>query len=80
MKKNKAREPISRIETYIKYGFVVIEHENYICPRCRNVLNAGPMYQPKYCDQCGQKVTFAQIVWKDEKILRYLPEKKGECI
>ena len=55
VKKRKARKPIARKITYLKYGFVITEHENHYCPRCNHVLNAGPNYQPKYCNQCGQK-------------------------
>lgn len=69
IKKRKARKPIAREITYLKFGFVITEHENHYCPRCNHILNAGPNYQPKYCDQCGQKVSFAGIIWKEDKEL-----------
>lgn len=75
-KKRKARKPIARKITYLKFGFVISEHENYYCPRCSNVLSAGPNYQPKYCDQCGQKVSFIGIIWKEDKELGFA--KRGE--
>ena len=71
MKKRKARKPIPRIRTYLKYGFVITENEYHHCPRCNNILNAGPNYQPKYCDQCGQKLNFSRVEWKEEKTLGY---------
>lgn len=70
-KKRKARRPIPRIRTYLKYGFVVTEHEYHYYPRCNNILNAGPNYQPKYCDQCGQKLNFSSVVWKQDKELKF---------
>ena len=70
-KKKKARKPIARKITYLKFGFVITEHENHYCPSCNHVLNAGPNYQPRYCDQCGQKLTFARIEWKEEKELGF---------
>jgi len=77
IKKRKARKPIVRKITYLKFGFVITEHENHCCPRCNHVLNAGPNYQPKYCDQCGQKLTFSKIRWKEDVQLGYM--KRGEA-
>ena len=71
-KKRKARKPIAKKSTYLKYGFVITEHEYYHCPRCKNILNAGPNYQPKYCDQCGQKIKFSGIKWKEDKELGFV--------
>lgn len=76
-KKRKARKPIVRKINYLKYGFVMTEHENLYCPRCNHVLNAGPIYQPKYCDRCGQKVSFAGIIWKEDKELGF--KKRDEA-
>lgn len=70
-KKRKARKPILRKITYLKFGFVITEHENHYCPRCNHILNAGRNYQPKYCDQCGQKISFSGIVWKEDRHLGY---------
>lgn len=73
-----ARKPISRMDTYSKYGFVIIERESYHCPRCSHVLNAGPDYQPKYCSECGQRVTFKGIVWKEDRNIGYMPTKEAK--
>ncbi|RKJ46535.1 hypothetical protein D7X98_04040 [bacterium 1XD8-76] len=71
MFKGKARRPVSKTETYLKYGFVITEIKSYYCPRCGSILSAGPNYQPKYCPECGQKVSFKGIEWKEEKTLGY---------
>lgn len=71
MLKKIARTPIRRTGTYLKYGFIIMEHEYYCCPSCKKTLNAGPMYQPKYCPECGQKVTFKNIEWIADKKLGY---------
>lgn len=77
IKKRKARKPIAREITYLKFGFVITEHEYQHCPRCNHILNAGPNYQPKYCDQCGQKLNFFGIRWKEDVQLGYA--KRGEA-
>ena len=64
-------KPVSKLETYLKYGFVLTETECHYCPRCKNILNAGPNYQPKYCAECGQRLSFKDIEWKREKELGY---------
>lgn len=69
-------KPASKVETYLKYGFVIVETEHHYCPRCKRILNAGPNYQPKYCSECGQKVKFDGIEWKKEKELGY--KERGE--
>lgn len=71
--KSIARKPVKKMGTYLKYGYVVVEHEYHCCPRCGSKLNAGPNYQPKYCDQCGQHITFCGVVWKEDRDLRVLP-------
>ncbi len=71
MLKNIARKPIPRTETYLKYGFVITEHEYHHCPRCNHILNAGHNYQPKYCGQCGQKLNFSGVKWKEDKELGF---------
>lgn len=70
-----ARRPIVKTKQYLKFGFVVTECESHVCPRCRNTLNAGPEYQPKYCDQCGQRIDFSKTEWKEEKQLGYAERK-----
>ena len=72
-----AKKPFKNVATYLKFGFVVTEHEYYHCPRCGESLNAGPNYQPNYCDRCGQKLTFEGVEWKEDKEIRYLPMVQG---
>lgn len=70
------RKPVVKIQTYLKFGFVVTEHECHLCPRCGSVLNAGPDYHPQYCSECGQKISFKGILWREDKEIRYLPMVK----
>ncbi len=77
MFRNIARKPIPQTGTYLKFGFVIMEHESYLCPRCRCVLSAGSNYQPGYCDRCGQKINFSGIIWKEDKELGYA--ERGEA-
>ena len=63
--------PIPKTETYLKFGFVITKVEHYYCPRCRHLIDAGPLYQPRYCDQCGQRVKFDDVVWKEEETIGY---------
>lgn len=66
-----ARKPVAKKMKYLKFGFVLTEHHCYSCPRCRETLNAGPNYQPRYCDQCGQKINFSDAEWKEDRQLGY---------
>ncbi len=75
--KSMARKPVSRTETYLKYGFVITECEKYLCPRCGSSLSAGPNYQPQYCDRCGQKVSFKGAEWKEEKELGFAERREN---
>ena len=77
MFRNVASKPIPHMRTYLKFGFIM-EHESYLCPRCKSALNAGPNYQPRYCDQCGQKIDFSSIEWKEDKKLEYA-ERRETC-
>lgn len=76
-KKKKARKPVTRKSTYLKFGFVVTEHECHYCPRCKSVLNAGPDYQPRYCGHCGQKINFSKIEWKADKELGFAEREES---
>lgn len=67
-----ARKPIVKTGTYNKFGFVITLHEFCCCPKCKSILNAGPEYQPNYCDNCGQKIDFSDVVWKEEKSIGYV--------
>lgn len=65
--KNRAKKPILKKRKYLKYGFVIMEHEDCLCPRCGDILNAGPGYQPRYCSRCGQRITFTGVQWTEDK-------------
>ena len=78
MSKETAMKPIERIANYLKYGFAITEHQYMDCPRCGHVLDAGPDYQPKYCGQCGQRVSFHGAIWKEDRHLGYISEKGAE--
>lgn len=65
------RKPVARTMTYIKFGFVITEHHCYGYPRCGEILNAGPNYQPRYYDRCGQKINHSGAEWKEERQLGY---------
>ncbi len=71
------RKPIPKIQTYLKYGFVITEHDIYCCPKCKRILNAGPNYQPRYCDYCGQRVTFTGVEWRADREKGYADRKGG---
>lgn len=71
-----AKRPVIKTGTYSKFGFVLTLHEFCCCPRCRNVLNAGPDYQPNYCDKCGQKINFSNVKWKKEQTIGFT-ERSG---
>lgn len=75
--KEKEMVPVERIGNYLKFGFSITEHQYMDCPRCDHVLNAGPNYQPRYCDQCGQRISFEGIQWKEERHIGYA--KRGEA-
>lgn len=68
----KVMKPIFRTKQYIKYGFVKMEHEYYCCPKCRNILNAGPNYQPEFCDRCGQALDFSNTEWKEDRQIGFV--------
>lgn len=67
-----ARKPIARTMQYLKFGFVIVERYGYSCHRCRETLNAGPNYQPRYCEWCGQKINFSGAEWKEDRLLGYV--------
>lgn len=69
-----ARKPVIRNGTYKKFGLVVTLSQHCYCPRCNRILNAGPDYQPKYCDRCGQKVDCSNVSWKEDITLGYTRE------
>lgn len=71
----KARKPIESTIRYKKYGFAYVESKVYRCPKCGDILNAGPNYQPKYCGECGQKLDFSSAKWEPERELGYKEEE-----
>lgn len=70
-----ARKPVVKQLTYPKFGFVLVEHDTYLCPKCKKILNAGPNYQPRYCDKCGQRVTFDGIAWREDRERGFVHEQ-----
>ena len=66
-----ARKPVVRREVYRKYGFTYVEHKPCYCPRCNHVLNAGPIFLPKFCSECGLKFDFSGVIWVEGKVLGY---------
>lgn len=72
-----ARKPVAKTDIYLKFGFVITEHEQHLCPRCKDVLDAGLNHQPRYCGQCGQKLSFSGIVWNEDKKLRFAKAGDG---
>lgn len=69
------RKPQTKRVTYNKFGFVITETTYCYCPKCNEVLNAGPNYQPKNCSNCGQKLDFRGMQWKPDKQLGYAKEE-----
>ena len=69
--KKAAIAPIITHKEYLKYGFCKTRYQAFLCPSCNSILNAGPNYQPKCCDQCGQPVDFTDIVYENEEFLGY---------
>lgn len=69
--RNRPKKPILKKSEYLKYDFVIMEREDCLCPKCGNILNAGPGYQPKYCSECGQKINFTGVQWKKDKQLGF---------
>lgn len=65
------RRPIDTSERYLRYGFVITEAQQYICPRCHGPLNAGPNYQPRYCDNCGQRLNFEGAAFRPARQIGY---------
>lgn len=72
-----AKKPSAGTLKYLKYGFVITEHYCYSCPRCGRILNAGPNYQPGYCERCGQKINFSGAEWKEDRQLGYAERRNG---
>ncbi len=68
MSRDEEKKPIPKMVTYLKFGFVITEHESYLCPTCGHILGAGSNYQPRYCDQ---RVSFSGIEWKENRELGF---------
>lgn len=66
MLKCKAEMPYRSFYTYEKFPGKYYCHETWNCPRCRHVLNAGPNFQPNYCDNCGQKLDFNHVEFEED--------------
>ncbi len=75
---NMRRKPKVRTTIYLKFGRVVTECEEYLCPKCGSVLNAGPNYQPKHCEQCGRRISFGGIEWKAEREMGFAERRADD--
>ncbi len=62
-----AKTPLVEFDTYKKFGNLPTKYQKFICPKCKNVINAGPNYQPRYCSSCGQKLKFDNIEYVNEE-------------
>lgn len=71
-----ARRPVIKVETYCRKGLYVERATRYYCPHCSHIQSAGPNYQPRYCDRCGQKINFDGIEWKETEFIGYAFEEK----
>ena len=71
MFKDIAKTPKEQTKRYLKYGFVITEYQALSCPACGHTLNAGPQFQPNYCSECGQKLSYKGIAWRPEKFIGY---------
>ena len=72
--RNRPKKPILKKSEYLKYDFVIMEREDCLCPKCGNILNAGPGYQPRYCSWCGQRIKDKQLGFAERRDL-YEPVK-----
>ena len=69
--RNTPMKPVERIGRYLKYGFVVTEHQFFDCPACGYTLGIGPNYQPMFCDCCGQRISYSGIRYRKDRDLGY---------
>ena len=72
MDRDKAIAPVAIKEEYLKYGFAATNHQIFHCPPCNCVLNAGPNYQPTYCDKCGQHLDFSNAVYEADEFIMHV--------
>ena len=72
MSKETAIEPKMQFEEYNNMGLAIMRKEFAYCPRCSHILNAGPNYQPKLCNECGQRIDFSAIKWGEAELVRRL--------
>ena len=75
MDRDKAIAPVAAQEAYLKYGFVLMRHQVFYCPTCNCVLNVGPVYLPNYCDQCGQRLDFSNVIHEADEFIQYIDHK-----
>ena len=66
-----ALAPVTAKREYLKFKFVKTLHQYFDCPTCGHGLNAGRNYQPSFCDCCGQKLDFSNVVYEEEEFLGY---------
>lgn len=68
------KEPLTRFKKYRKYGFALTQAQYAYCPSCEAMLNAGPNYMPKRCEECGQLIDWTDYQWTPDKFIKYMPE------
>lgn len=62
-------KPTEYTAEYKKFGLVMIRIHGHKCGECGAILNAGPNWQPKCCEECGTKVDWSDVVWiPDEEL------------
>lgn len=64
-----AKKPLVEKRIHVKFGFYRMRCQICLCPRCRHTLNADPNYQPNFCDECGQRLTFKGVEWDEAECL-----------
>lgn len=64
-------KPMMTYTEYLRFGFVRTRCQQFSCPACGVILNAGWNYQPKFCAECGQRLDFSGIAFEQEETLGY---------
>lgn len=64
-----SHKPMVEFYNYKKFGFKYYRHQNFICPNCGEVLNAGPEYQPKFAPCCGVELDWSGVEFVPDKAI-----------
>lgn len=70
-------KPIIEHREYLKFGFCRTRFQAFFCPVCKAQLSAGPNFQPRFCDVCGQKIDFSGVEYEKEQHLGYELEREA---